>query len=90
MDHSQAKRYAISCIVKYIETFTDTDPFVVIRSEMRQFDARGLKKVFDFLSESDKNKIDGAMLDLRESLKPHGLTESDISELGDKAQFMVE
>jgi hypothetical protein len=73
MDHSQAKRYAISCIVKYIETFIDTD-----------------LTVFDFLSESEKNKIDGAMLDLRESLKPHGLTFADTSELGDKAQFMVE
>jgi len=73
MDHSQAKRFAISCVVKYIETFTDTDP-----------------RAFDFLSDSDKNKIDNAMLDIRESMKPHGLTADDIAELGDKAAFVME
>lgn len=67
MDHSQAKRYAVSMILKRLSR----DIIDIARP--------------NFLVEidpDDRQKIEGCLIDIHDSLKPSGLTIDDIQELG--------
>lgn len=67
MDHSQAKRYAISMVAKHI--YRDLNDIVRPNFLVE-------------LEHADREKIEGCLKDLYESIKVAGLTKDDFENLG--------